>query len=570
MNLFCSPFRFFVAALCACLSLGALPGWAEQAPPPAATPVLPNVELTNQLLYELVLGEIALQRGELHLAAQSIFNLAQNWRDPRLAKRATEVAVYARMEPLALQATSLWLELEPGSTPARQALVALLVNAGRLGDARPHLEQLIAAEGTDHARSFLLLNSLLSKQTDRVGVFSLVRDLTKPYANVPEAQIALAQAAFNAEQFQAALNAVREAARLRPGWEPAALIEGRTLQRIEPAQEMQFYRDFLDKYPKAKEVRLVYARALVAASQFEAARIQFQRLVADYPTNPDMHLALGLLSLQVEDYAQAESYFKRALELRGGADDTIRMYLGQMHEQLKRFDQAEQWYASVGEGEHFFGAQLRRAEIMAHQNKLGEARDFLRQVPFKSDQQRVQLTLAEAQLLRNAKAFREAYELLEKALQQTPDYPELLYDRAMAAEKLDRLDVVERDLRALIKLQPDYAHAYNALGYTLADRTDRLAEARSLIEKALSLSPDDAFIIDSLGWVQFRFGQHVESEATLRRAYAIKPDPEIAAHLGEVLWAQGRHDEAYSVWDGSLKKNPENEALLNVIHRFKR
>jgi tetratricopeptide (TPR) repeat protein len=290
--------------------------------------------------------------------------------------------------------------------------------------------------------------------------------------------------------------------------------------------------------------------------------------MADYPANPDVPVALGLLSIQLEDYDTAESYLKKALNLGYTNPDMVRMYLGQLEERRKQWDEADRWYQSVGPGENFLSAQIKRAEIMAKQGKLDEARAFLRQISIQGSQQQIQLVLAEAQLLRNAKAYQQAYDLLGRALQKQPEAPELLYDFAMAAERLNRIDVVESNLRKLIEIQPNYAHAYNALGYTLADRTDRLAEARGLIEKALSLSPDDAYILDSMGWVQFRLGQLVEAEANLRRAYTLQADPEIAAHLGEVLWTQGRNVEARDLWRASLQINPESEALLNVMKRF--
>jgi Flp pilus assembly protein TadD len=206
--------------------------------------------------------------------------------------------------------------------------------------------------------------------------------------------------------------------------------------------------------------------------------------------------------------------------------------------------------------------------VLAKQGKLAEARKHLSQIAVKDNQQRIQIILTDAQLLREAGHYQEAFDLLGRALQKNPDYPDLLYDYAMAAEKLNRLDVLEENLLKLIKLKPDYAHAYNALGYTLADRTDRLAEAAKYIQQALKLAPEDPFIIDSMGWVQYRMGNLKEGAAYLRKAYADRPDPEIAAHLGEVLWVQGKHEEAVTIWQASLKDNPGNEALQNVIKKF--
>jgi tetratricopeptide (TPR) repeat protein len=206
--------------------------------------------------------------------------------------------------------------------------------------------------------------------------------------------------------------------------------------------------------------------------------------------------------------------------------------------------------------------------VLAKQGKLDEARKHLRDLEARNPDQQVQITQAEAQLLRDAGDYKEAFDLLGRALQKMPDSPDLLYDHAMAAEKVNRIDVLEQNLRKLITIRPDYAHAYNALGYTLADRNERLDEAHALIEKALKLSPDDAFIMDSMGWVLYRMGRNREALDVLQRAYALRPDADIAAHLGEVLWADGREGEARKIWSDALKEHAQNEALQNTIKRF--
>ncbi|MBI3069580.1 MAG: tetratricopeptide repeat protein, partial [Betaproteobacteria bacterium] len=259
---------------------------------------------------------------------------------------------------------------------------------------------------------------------------------------------------------------------------------------------------------------------------------------------------------------------KRTLEMGYKDPDAVRYYLGQVNEERKRFDDALTWYGEVAGGEQYVAAHARYAGILAKQGRLGDARAHLQQVAARDIQQRVQLTQAEAQLLRDAAAYREAFELLGHALEKTPNSPELLYDHAMAAEKVDRLDVLEANLRKLIEMRPTNAHAYNALGYTLADRNERLEEARGLIAKALELAPDDPFIMDSMGWVLYRMGNIKEGLDYLQRAYALRPDPEIAAHLGEVLWMQGRREEARKIWADSLKDHPRNEVLENTIKRL--
>ncbi|HSS46037.1 MAG TPA: tetratricopeptide repeat protein, partial [Burkholderiales bacterium] len=483
-------------------------------------------------------------------------------------QRATEIALFSRQPEAALQAARIWVEVDPESTPARQTLVALLINGRKLDEARPNIEKLLSAEGKSVGQGFMQLNGLLSKYPDKQAALNLVQELAQPYPRVAEAHLAIAQAAWNAMQYDVALSEVRKVLELRPEWELAALFQGQTLQHTSNKLALEYLRGYLKSYPKAKDVRLNYARLLVAEKDYPQARSEFQKLRAAFPNNAEVSLAVGLLSMQLNDFDAAEENFKHALSQNYKDRDSVRFYLGQIYEERRRYDEALRWYGSVGEGEHYLNARTRYAGVLAKQGKLAEARKYLGQIAVQDNQQRIQILLTEAQLLREAAHYREAFDLLGRALEKNPDYPDLLYDYAMAAEKLNRLDVLEVNLRKLIQLKPDYAHAYNALGYTLADRTDRLAEAVQFIEQALQLAPEDPFIIDSMGWVQYRLGNLKEGVTYLRRAFADRPDPEIAAHLGEVLWVQGKHEEAETIWQTSLKDNPGNEALQNVIKKF--
>jgi tetratricopeptide (TPR) repeat protein len=389
------------------------------------------------------------------------------------------------------------------------------------------------------------------------------------YPKLPEAHLATAQAYWNASAWDPALAAARAAMQLRPDWELAALFQLQILQRRSPAEAIQFARDFLRKHPGAKDVQLNLARLLVAEQRNQEARQQIESLLAAHPQNPDVALTLGLLGVQMNDWALAEENLKRALDLNTSGADTVRYYLGQVAEERKQWDEARRWYGAVMAGDQYIPAQGRVAAILAKQGKLAEGRALLQGIEAQSLQQRVQLTQAEAAILREAAAYQDAFQVLSAAVQKLPDVPDLLYDYAMSAEKVDRLDVLEASLRRVIELRPDHAHAYNALGYTLADRTDRLQEAYELIAHALKLTPDDPFIQDSMGWVLYRLGRLDEGRAYLERAYKRRPDPEIAAHLGEVLWAQGRYEEARRIWQSTLSEHPGNEVLQAVIKKHR-
>jgi tetratricopeptide (TPR) repeat protein len=558
-------------ALSACTPLQARPPAAaeEKSQAEEKKPALPNQELTAQSLYQYLVGEVALQRGQPELAAEALLDLAKQTRDPRLAKRATETAIMGRQATQAGDAATLWQSLDPDSPQATQAAAALLVNSGRLSEARPYLEKLISAEGESRASAFLHLNQMLSRQRDREAVLTLVQELAKPYPESAEAHFAIAQAAWSAGKRQEAVTELRHADRLRPGWEPAALFQGQALQQVSVGDALEFYRAFLRDYPKASEVRLAYARLLVSEKAYPQARAEFEQVLENTPNNAELSFAVGLLALQASDLAAADTYLRQALAAGHKDTDLVHFYLGQIAEERKQLKQAAEWFARVGPGEHYLNAQIRYAGILAKQGKLDEARQHLQQTLPQNIAQRALLIQAEAQLLREAKRHQEAFEVLGKGLEKLPNQPELLYDHAMAAEKLDLLEVMEKDLRLLIRIKPDNAHAYNALGYTFAERGIRLEEARQLTEKALSLAPNDPLIMDSLGWAHFRLGEHDKAAEWLKKAYGLRQDPEIAAHLGEVLWTQGLHDEARKVWQSALKLAPENDVLINVMQKFK-
>ena len=541
------------------------------APEPVDRSALPNQELTETLLYEFLLAEIAIQRGNAALSAQAYVDLAKRTRDPRIARRATEVAaLYARMNNAAIDAATVWHETEPGSTRALEALAGLLVAAGRYDEALPNLKKLLTGAANDPANGFTQLTRTLANAQDKQAALKLVRSLAADYPTLAEAHFAVARAAVNAGDERVALEETRKAGQLRPDWEAAVLLEAQLLQKASADQAASLLGGYLKKYPAARETRLAYARLLVAQKRFGEARAEFQKLMASVPDSTDAAFAVALLSLQLKDYDAAEKYLRSLIESPYRDKDGVRLYLGQVAEERKNLPEALRWYGEVGEGEQYVQAQIRYGQVLARQGKLDEARVRLQQAAAKNSQQRVQLILAEAQLLRDANQPKTAFDLVGQALDRVPNNPELLYDYAMLAEKIERMDILEASLRKLIAIRPEHAHAYNALGYSLADRNQRLPEARELIEKALQLAPDDSFIIDSMGWVLYRLGNLKDSLGYLRRAFAGRPDPEIAAHLGEVLWAMGERGEAERVWGDATRESPDNETLANTIKRLKR
>lgn len=533
---------------------------------PREDDALPKQPLTPEILFKFLLAEVAGQRGEIGLARSTYMDLARRTGDPRIARRAAEVALFARDDTAALEATRLWAAGDRDSERAQQTLAALLLSEGKLAEAEPILRDLLKE---DSANRFLHLAALMGKMRDPVAATQLVERLAAEYPALPEARFAVAQVAAAGGNFAIASAALEQAERLRPGWEPAALLRAQMLAKNAPADALAYLKGFLATYPDAREVRLAYARALVSANQFSEARAEFTRLARDYPGNAEVSFAAGLLSLQMGDNEAALDFLTRTLDYSPRDPDAVRYYLGQVAEQMQQFDIAARQYATVASGNYLVPARARQAALLARDGKMAEARTLLGQTKGEDDAQDVRLVQAESELLRDNKEHAAAFEVLTTGIKRFPDAAELLYDRAMVAEKLDRVDVVEADLRRVIVLRPDDAQAYNALGYTLADRNTRLPEAIALLEKALSLAPEDPFILDSVGWAQFRSGNLARAQEFLERAYKVRPDPEIAAHLGEVLWARGQRDAAGKLWQSSLAAHPQNEVLLETVQRLK-
>jgi tetratricopeptide (TPR) repeat protein len=529
---------------------------------------VPNIELSSELLYEFLLSEIASQRGNDTFAVEGSTDLAKKTRDPRLAMRAAHMALQFGQIDKAIEALKIWRDTDPSSIMAKRMLSSVLLRSGKIDAASEELANLLKADEAHSAQTFVQIYQMLATYPDKAAAFKLLRDLAQLYPRVAEAHWGVAQLAQASGNDELALNEIRQARTLRPEWDAAASLEARVLQKSAPQQGLDVLRSYLSAYPDAREVRLQYARALLDQKQYKSARDEFQRLADDNPDNPDMAYAIALISLQLNDLKSAEVELKQALSKGKKEQDTVQYYLGQLSEAKKNEDEAISYYREVKDGEYLVAAQIRIAYLLSKRGQLAEARQQLQQARGADFHQRAQLVMVESQLLREANQFDEAYQVLNQALEKFPNHIDLLYETAMMADKIGKPDVFEQLMRKLIKIKPDHAQAYNALGYEMLERNDRIPEAMQLVEKALQLAPDDAAIMDSVGWGYYRSGKLDESVKMLRRAYAGNANPEIAAHLGEVLWIRGDKEEAKKIWQSSLKENSGNEQLQAVIKKF--
>lgn len=534
------------------------------APAPASAAVLPRQELTSEWLYEYLVSEIGNQRGYQSLAVNGSSDLAMKTRDPRLARRAAQLAFESGDMEKSVTAFKLWQELEPDATLPTRMLASILMRGGKLQQSQAEFAKVLKGDEANASHDFLQIQQLLLSYPDKTAALTMMRELAAPYPKVAEAHLSVTQVARAAGDNALALSEIKQARSLRPEWDAAAGIEAELLQKSAPQQGLQVLKAFLDKYPNAHELRLQYARALVEQQQFPEARVQFQRVADNTPDNPDLAFAIALLSLQMNDLQGAEAQLKLALNKGKKDQDRVQYYLGQLSEAKKQDEEAIAYYRAVKAGEHEFAANMRVVVLLNRQGKLDEARQALHSYVPSSNDQRAQVVLIETQLLRDAKQYEQAYRVLQQGLEKLPNHTVLLYEYAMLADKIGKYERAEQSLRKLMQLNPQDANAYNALGYSLLERNERVPEAVTLVEKALQLAPDDVSIMDSVGWGYYRSGKLDESVAMLRRAYAGNPDPEIASHLIEVLWVRGEKEEALRLLNSSLKAHPDSEPLQTV------
>ncbi|MDH5785206.1 MAG: tetratricopeptide repeat protein [Chromatiales bacterium] len=534
----------------------------------APEPTPPAVELTPKLLYQLLVAEFAAQEGALRLSANTYLESAIATRDYRLARRATRLAIYAREHNTALKAATLWVELEPENGEAHKSAATMLIAAGRMDEARPHLNHLLKSQRQDSNHGFTLIASLLATDPDKGRALRIMEEFTASAPNSPHALYAHAQLAQQFGDNSRASTLLQQLLKVEPRHEQGLLLQARVLHSLGDREgSLSSMGQALKLSPDNQQLRLSYARMLIDSRHLPEARKQFRTLLKVTPNDADVLYALGLLAMEAGDLDEAEIHFQRLLELHQREEES-RFALAQIAEQRQQFDEAIDWFSSIAQGERYIEAHLQAARLIHQQQGLEPARAYLRELETQNDAERVELILAEGELLNLAGKHKEAMRQHDAGLKRFKDNAELLYARGITAEKLNLLDVMERDFKRIIKLNPQDAHALNALGYTLVDRTDRIKEGFGYIERAYKLKPDDVAILDSMGWALYRLQRYDESLGYLQRAASMMRDAEIAAHLGEVLWVSGRHSEARLVWEKALEFAPEHKILQQTIKRL--
>lgn len=540
--------------------------------------------MDSQLFYQILLGELDARGGEPGAGYSLILDAARRTNDPRLYQRAVEIALQARSGDSALLAARAWKQAMPTSREANRFLLQIFVSLNRLGEALEPLKyELTTSDPKDQLAEVAALPHLFARVTDKKLAVSTVEQALSDYLAVPDigtvAWTVIGRMRSDAGDITGAVDAARRAQVLDATAEAPALLALSLMSSKTPQAEL-LVKTFLEKKSQP-EVRMAYVRALLDAQRYPDAAVQLEVITAEKPDYAQAWLIKGALEMQDAKPTVAEQSLKRYIELAlprnqetpsaEAARGLTQAYLSlsQIAEQRKDYVEADAWLQRIDNPEDLLNAQLRRAAMLARQGKLDEARLLIRSQPEKDHTDARLKVSAEVQLLRDSKQYKQAYDILAREVSRNPDDFDLLYDMAMVAEKLGKVDEMERLLRSVIASKPDYHHAYNALGFSLAERNTRLPEARQLILKSLEYAPGDPFITDSLGWVEFRSGNFEEARRTLQSAFEGKPDAEIAAHLGEVLWVMGQRELAMTVWKEGVKINADNETLRETLKRLR-
>lgn len=525
--------------------------------------------IEKDAVYQLIVAELAVNRGQTEIAIDNYLALAFSQSDPKIAERAVRLAVFGQDLNAARQAAERWLELEPKRIEAQQIIAAIFIRQGDADQAYHYLDTVIKAHSKINDQTFISLLGVLAREKNIDTVLKVSKQIADNYNGFAYAHYLHGRLASRSNLAQESLEYIDNALAIKD-IPDAHAIRAKMLIKLGKRQEAvaSLKRAVLSK-PKNKQLRLAYARLLVDVKEYERARTEFEKLHLMAPNDTDLLYTLGLLSLESQRFDAAEKYLSKLLKL-GKRKGEAQYYLGRINESRNQYQKAIDWYRHVTTGEYRFDARIRSANLMAKMGKTNEAIDQLRKMAqgSQSKSSLVRIYLAKGDILKSAERFEDAIKIYDQALQVIPGNTDLLYARGLTGERIGNVELLEQDMLTILKTEPDNAHALNALGFTLADRTDRIEEAYQYLQRAIEIKPEDPAIIDSFGWVNYRMGHYDEAIRLLKKALSQMEDGEIAAHLGEVLWASGKKKEAIGIWKRALKKSPEDPFIIKTMKRF--
>jgi len=519
--------------------------------------------------YNLMVAEIALNQGDTQTAIKHYLDVAMTRDNPEIAERAVRVAVYGQDLEAAVLAAQRWIELDPNRVEARQVIAAIYIRQDKIQEAFIYIDDLIKTSALDDAELFPPLLGILAREKNANTVLAVTLLIAQKNPDRAYAQYLHGMLSAQNGRAEAALTYLDRSIELDE-IEGVHATRAKILLSLGRSDEaVVSLHKAVENNPDDQGLRMTYARLLVDIKEYDKAWIEFEKLHKASPDDAELLYTLGLLSLESQRLDEAETYMRMLVELKQ-REGEAQYYLGRIYENRKQYDEAIDWYSQVHVGEYKFDAQLRIADMLGISGRTDEAIEHLDAIlkGSQSDGSLVRIYLTKGELLRAARRYEQAIEVFNTALEIVPGNSDLLYSRALVAEKLGRIDILEADIKSILKTEPNSAHALNALGFTLADQTDRYEEAYAYLKRAIEINPDDPAIIDSWGWIHYRLGDYEKAITLLRTALSRFDDAEIASHLGEVLWVSGKQDEARSIWQKALKKSPDAPALHSVMQRF--
>ncbi|AFJ03234.1 TPR repeat protein [Methylophaga frappieri] len=525
--------------------------------------------LTPELVYYILTAEIAGQRGAIGIASDMYEQAANSVDSPLLADRAARVATFTRDRARINRALSRWKEVDPNDADVQIMQIPFLIDNQQYSEAIETMDKAIALAPEKTIPYLATFAKQLSEMEDAETALPMMRSLQSYQEQSADTRFAYARLAAHYREWalaHAELDALLEE---QPKHEPFLTLQSEILQRTgKPEQALDLIANVAKKPDASAELRFAYGKLLGENGHADEAKAVFEALNLENPDNQDVLFALGLLALEEQDGDTARTYFTEVLR-KGDPAQQVGYFMGLAEEMSGNYDAALVWFASVpAESQRFDSAQARYIGLLADQGDMAKARQHLRLLRQERPEQARELYIFEASFLHDEGLSEEAMRVYSEALTAFPDDFELLYSRAMLAESLDDLTLLETDLRRILAIDPDNAQTLNALGYTLTDRTDRHQEALEMIQKALQIKPGDPYYLDSLGWVYYRLGDLEKAETYLRQALAVQDDAEFSAHLGEVVWVQGNRREARKIWQQALEKYPDNDILTETMERF--
>ena len=524
-------------------------------------------EANAEFVYKFLLAEIALQRNDPNAAGHLYLDLAKLTKNSLLAQNAAQLGSMVRNGRLALDAADVWSKLDPKSADAQKVLAEMYIASGNLAKARPIVKKILESEESK-GDGFLYLNNILSRVENKTNALRFIVDIAKPYPNMVEAHFAVAHTAHMAGNETIRDRELKIVDSLDPKWETSILFKGAILFQQDPNQAIDEYKKFINKNPKSNSVRLELAKALVQTEKYAEAKQHFEQLVNSPLASSDLSLTVALLALESGDDLVAEKYLKQALERKHPNPDQIYMYLARIYAQREDLANVLNWVEKISAGPMFVDSRIFAAQSIRAKNGVSDAINYLDQFKSLDRQEKLKFLQLKTSFLYNDNQYQQAINLMLSEEEKYNDSAEFYFDFGLLYEKNKDFESMEKHLKKAISLKPDYAIAYNALGYSYADRNIKLDDAKKYIEIALSIDPQNHYILDSMGWVHFRLGNYDIAYEFITKAYTIQEDPEIAAHLGEVLWKQGKQNEAISIWQSSLEKFPENLILIETKNRL--